>query len=211
MRKYNMNEFDIKAAGWDKNSIHIERSEIIAKQLKEKIHFFNGMKAMEFGAGTGLLSFLLKDMFSSIVLIDSSEEMIKICDEKIASSKSDHIHTLKINLETDDFKERFDIIYSQMAFHHIDDIKKMVKKFYNLINKEGVLAVADLFPEEGSFHGEGFTGHKGFDPEWLAAKMRETGFVNVTFTIPFIQRRAEPDGLIREYPIFLMIANKSEI
>ena len=203
-----MNEFDIKAADWDKNNVHILRSEAIAKQIKEKVHFFPEMKAMEFGAGTGLLSFILKDKFASITLIDNSEEMIKICNEKIAANQSDHIHSLKIDLETKVIIDRYDIIYSQMAFHHIGDINKMVAKFYNLLNEKGVLAVADLFTEDGSFHGESFTGHKGFDPEWLAIRMRDAGFKNVTYTTPYIQKMADPNGSVREYPVFLMIAKK---
>jgi tRNA (cmo5U34)-methyltransferase len=204
-----MNEFDLKAAGWDKNNVHIERSQAIAKTLKGKIHFIPGMKAMDFGAGTALLSFILKDLFASITLIDNSEEMIKICNEKIAASQSDHIHALKIDLETKDINNKFDIIYSQMAFHHIGDINKMVARFFNLLNEKGILAVADLFPEDGSFHGEGFTGHKGFDPKWLAERMKDAGFKNVTYTTPYIQKMADPNGIVREYPVFLMIAEKT--
>jgi tRNA (cmo5U34)-methyltransferase len=204
-----MNEFDLKAAGWDKNNVHLERSEAIAKTLKEKIHFLPGMKAMDFGAGTGLLSFILKDLFASVTLVDNSEEMINICNEKIAASRSEHIHSLKMDLENEDIDARFDIIYSQMALHHVGDINKIVNKFFNLLNEKGILAVADLFPEDGSFHGEGFTGHKGFDPEWLTVKMRDTGFKNVTYTQPFIQKMADPNGNVREYPVFLMIAKKT--
>jgi tRNA (cmo5U34)-methyltransferase len=203
-----MNEFDLKASGWDKNNIHLERSEAIANQLMKIVPFSPDMKAMEFGAGTALLSFILKDLFASITLVDNSAEMIKICNEKIASSKSNHIHTLKINLEKEEIKERFDIIYSQMAFHHISDVNKMVNKFYTLLNDEGILAVADLFPEDGSFHGEGFTGHKGFDPELMAESMRNAGFKNVTYTKTFVQKMADTNGSINEYPVFLMIAKK---
>jgi hypothetical protein len=32
-----MNEFDIKAADWEKNPMHWERSEVIAKEIKELI------------------------------------------------------------------------------------------------------------------------------------------------------------------------------
>jgi tRNA (cmo5U34)-methyltransferase len=203
-----INEFDIKATGWDKNNVHLERAQIIADRLKEIIPVNSRMKAMEFGAGTGLLSFILKDLFTSVILIDNSEEMIRICNEKIASNKSDHVHSLKVDLETEDINDRFDIIYSQMAFHHIGDINKMVNKFYNLLENGGLLAVADLVPEDGSFHGTGFTGHKGFDPEWLAGKMEDAGFRTVIYTKPFIQKKEDPDGKTKEYPLFLMVAKK---
>jgi cyclopropane fatty-acyl-phospholipid synthase-like methyltransferase len=203
-----MNEFDIKATSWDKNKVHMERAQFIANQLMELVPFSPDMKAMDFGAGTGLMSFILKDLFTSVTLIDNSQEMIRICNEKIAESKSNHIHSIKIDLETEDLEERFDIIFSQMAFHHIGDINKMLNKFFSLLNEGGILAVADLFSEDGSFHGEGFTGHKGFDPEWLAGKIKNAGFKDVRYVKSFIQKRVDPDGKTMEYPLFLMIAKK---
>jgi tRNA (cmo5U34)-methyltransferase len=163
-----MSEFDLKATDWDKNIVNIERAREIANQLLLTIPFRPGMKVMEFGAGTALLSFMLADLFTSVTLIDNSVEMIRICNEKIAQSKSNHIQALKIDLENEYFDDKFDLIYTQMAFHHVSDISKMVHKLHHLLKEGGMLAIADLYPEDGSFHGEGFTGHLGFSPEWLS-------------------------------------------
>jgi len=204
-----MNEFDIKAQNWDKNNVHSERSRAIANRLLEIIPSRPGMKVMEFGAGTALLSFMLQDLFSSITLVDNSGEMIRICNEKIAQSKSDHIQAIQIDLETEIFEDKFDLIYSQMAFHHVSNAGKMVQKLYALLNKDGILAVADLYPDDGSFHGEGFTGYRGFDPEWLSSQMHQAGFRGVTYQTCFVQKKIETDGTYKEYPVFLMIARKS--
>lgn len=203
-----MSEFDIKANDWDKNSIHLERSRAIANQLKERIILKPGMKAMEFGAGTALLSFELQALFDSILLIDTSQEMIRICNEKISSGNFDHFKALMIDFEKEDFADKFDFIYSQMVFHHIVDIAKMIDKLYQLLNENGTLAIADLFTEDGSFHGDGFTGHKGFEPELLKEIMWKTGFKNIQHSTPYIQKKSEPDGKLKEYPVFLIIANK---
>ena len=204
-----MSEFDMKANDWDKNIVNIERAREIANHLLKIIQFRPGMKAMEFGAGTALLSFMLHDLFSSITLIDSSQEMIRICNEKIAQSKSNHIQALKIDLETEYFEDKFDLIYTQMAFHHVSDIGKMVHKLHHLLKDGGVLAIADLYPEDGSFHGEGFTGHLGFDPEWLSTLVSQSGFENITFKECFVQKKMDSDVKQKEYPVFLMIATKS--
>ncbi len=203
-----MSEFDLKATDWDKNIVNIERAREIANQLLLTIPFKPGMKVMEFGAGTGLLSFMLEDLFASITLIDNSVEMIRICNEKIAHSKSDHIKALKIDLETEYFEDKFDLIYTQMAFHHVSDIGKMVHKLRHLLKGGGMLAIADLYPEDGSFHGEGFTGHLGFDPEWLSELLNQSGFEKVTFKECFIQKKTDFDGKQKEYPVFLIIASK---
>ena len=88
-----MSEFDIKANDWDKNNVNLERAREIANHLLENIPFRPGMKVMEFGAGTALLSFMLHDLFSSITLIDNSGEMLRVCNEKIAAAKLSHILT----------------------------------------------------------------------------------------------------------------------
>ena len=53
-----LNEFDQKAGDWDKNPIHTERSEAIANAMLQRLPVEGGMKVLEYGAGTGLLSFL---------------------------------------------------------------------------------------------------------------------------------------------------------
>ncbi len=205
-----MSEFDSKASDWDKNNIHLERAREIANQLLETIPFRPGMKAMEFGAGTALLSFMLQDLFSSITLIDNSLEMIRICNEKIAESKLNHIRALKTDLETEPFDDKFDMIFSQMTFHHLSDVGKMVHTLHDLLSEGGILAIADLYTEDGTFHDEGFTGYKGFDPEWLSQLLTQAGFKNVTYKTCFVQKKIEAGGKQKEYPVFFMIATKPE-
>ena len=123
------NHFDKVAPDWDKNQIHVKRTEAIAKIFLEVIEINNKMKALEYGAGTGLLSFALKDHFAEITLMDSSSEMIKITSEKIKATGATHLFPLLFDLEKEDYcLKTFDIIYSQMVMHHVDDIEKMIAK-----------------------------------------------------------------------------------
>jgi len=71
-----MSDFDARAREWDKDKIHMERSAAIATEFEKMIPLKHSMKALEYGAGTGILSFLLKDRFSEITLMDSSAVMI---------------------------------------------------------------------------------------------------------------------------------------
>ena len=73
-----MNEFDIKAAEWDKNPMHWDRSEAISNQIKKLIPLSKQMTALEYGAGTGITSFLLKDHLKEITLMDNSSEMVRL-------------------------------------------------------------------------------------------------------------------------------------
>jgi len=205
---YTMNTFDLSANDWDKDTIHTERAIAIAKKITELIEFKPGMKAMEFGAGTGLLSFRLKDSFASVTLIDSSKEMIRVCNDKILESKATNMKAIQIDLESEELKQKFDIIYSQMVFHHIADVSRMIQRFSTMLESGGTVAIADLYAEDGSFHGEGFTGHNGFDPEWMSTVMLNAGFTGISYSTCFVQKKTDAEGIEREYPVFLIIARK---
>ena len=100
-----MNEFDIKAAGWDQNPIHRERSEAIANEIKKQIPLKKEMTALEYGAGTGITSFLLKDYLKEITLMDNSTEMLNVIKDKIRATKSENMKVMNFNLENSEYKE----------------------------------------------------------------------------------------------------------
>ena len=161
-----MNDFDLKASEWDQNPMHWNRSEAIAKEIINLIPLKKEMTALEFGAGTGITSFILKDHLKEITLMDNSSEMVRVMNEKIKSYKVKNLKTLNFNLETEEYKGRkFDLIFTQMVLHHVIDIERIIDRFFQLLNPNGYLAIADLYEEDGSFHGDGFTGHRGFSIE----------------------------------------------
>ena len=204
-----MSEFDAKARDWDKNQGYIIRSEAVARAMLQMMPVRPGMKALEYGSGTALLSFALKDHFSEITLMDNSQQMTLVASEKIADSQVSHMKTLFFDLEHQDFDGSFDIIYSQMVMHHVGDIDAMIAKFYKLIIPGGYLAIADLYTEDGSFHGEGFHGHTGFDPENLGRRLQTAGFGEIEYQPCFVIKKVEEEGKTREYPVFLLKARKS--
>jgi len=204
-----MNEFDQKAKEWDKNQMHIERTIAVAKRLKEMVDITPGMKAMEFGAGTGLLSFYLKDQFAEITLMDNSPEMLKMAEQKIESGDHLKFKTLFFNLEMEEYTgDPFDIIYSQMVLHHIRDISSILKKFYHLLLPGGILAIADLYEEDGSFHDGDANVHRGFDLEKLTTILYQQGFYDTAVSSCFIIRKEVSAGDIKEYPVFVLTARR---
>ncbi len=202
------NEFDLKAREWDKNQVHVERSEAIAHTMERLIPLNRHMKALEFGAGTGLLSFLLADRLGEITLMDNSTEMINVTKGKIRAQEAHHLKPVLFNLELEDYPEQFDIIFTQMVMHHVDNVSVILKKFYHMTNPGGYLAIADLYSEDGSFHGDGFTGHKGFEPEVLSKELAEYGFKNITHQTCFTIQKITEQGTVKNFPVFLIVAGK---
>ncbi|MEI7596179.1 MAG: class I SAM-dependent methyltransferase [Bacteroidota bacterium] len=203
------NHFDSVAKDWDNNSIHIQRTEAIAAEMLKSISFNKSMKALEFGAGTGLLSFALKDYFKEITLMDNSIEMSKVASAKVIEANISNIKTLVFDLEKEDYtSEKFDIIYSQMALHHVVDVESVISKFDKMLNPNGILVIADLCKEDGSFHDYNAEVHLGFEPELLQNTLKSFSFENINHNVCYSIKRTDQNGVERDYPIFLMVAEK---
>jgi len=205
-----MNEFDIKASEWDKSGMHRERAAVIASEMIRQIPMNREMTALEFGAGTGLLSFMIKDHLKEITLIDNSEGMFKVLNEKLKAEKADNLKVVKADLEHEDFTGGpFDLIYTLMVLHHVGDVKLIIKKFHDLLNPGGHLAVADLYSEDGSFHGEGFNGHPGFDPESLSALLEKSGFTGTSHRKVYVIDKVMAEAGSKKFDVFLMTATRT--
>jgi ubiquinone/menaquinone biosynthesis C-methylase UbiE len=205
-----MNEFDIKAAEWDNNPMHLERSAAIVKNLARRVPLDKRMSVLEFGAGTGITSFLLKDLVGKIIMMDSSVEMVNIMSRKIEKEKIRNLKPVFFDLEREDWTaQKFDLIISQMVLHHISDIDSIIGKLHNLLKPGGILAIADLYNENGSFHGPNFTGHRGFNPESLVSLAGKKGFLNFSVEKCFTIKKKITDDQVQHFDLFLLIAGKA--
>jgi tRNA (cmo5U34)-methyltransferase len=168
------------------------------------------MSALEYGAGTGITSFLLKDSLKEITLMDNSVEMIKMIDEKIRSSGVKNLKSLYFNLETDEYKAgKFDLIFSQMVLHHVTDIDDIIRKFGELLNPAGYLVIADLYEEDGSFHGEGFNGHKGFNMDSLSGILRANRFSEIIHKPCYVINREISEKETKQFQVFIMVGKRN--
>jgi tRNA (cmo5U34)-methyltransferase len=204
-----MNEFDIKAADWDNNPMHWERSRAIVNGILKQLPLSKDMTALEYGAGTGITSFLLKDHMKEITMMDNSAEMVRVMDEKIRAAETKNLKAIFFDLETKEWTgKKFDLLITQMVLHHVDDIDNIFRKFYNIIAPEGYLAIADLYTENGSFHGEGFTGHRGFETEALSDSLKKHGFRNISSVKCFVINKKISETESGQFDVFLLTANK---
>ncbi len=200
-------DFDARARTWDDDPMKTARALAVANAIRTRVPGLQGMSGFEYGCGTGLLSFALQPRLQQITLADSSTGMLGVLREKIAASGIANMTPLQLDLTTDPLPEqRFDLIYSLMTFHHIPDTDAILRDLHALLNQPGYLCIADLDSEDGSFHGDGFSGHKGFDRHDLAQRAERAGFRNIGFSTVFEIRKGTPE---RGYPVFLMTAERT--
>jgi 2-polyprenyl-3-methyl-5-hydroxy-6-metoxy-1,4-benzoquinol methylase len=201
--------FDSKARQWDQNPVFQERAATLANALRRAVPLSRSMSALDYGCGTGLLSFPLKDELGSILLADSSSGMLEVVAEKIAAQGAAHMKPLKLDLLADPPpQQRFDLVYTSMTLHHVPDTDHILGVFRDLLHPGGHLAIADLDREDGSFHGIEVDVHHGFDREELARHATDAGFSDIRFETVFSIAK-EGEAGAREYPVFLMTARRS--
>ena len=203
-----MNEFDQKAQQWDAKPIRVERAQAMAAGIKATVPLSPQMAALEYGCGTGLVSFALQSELGHITLADSSSGMLAVLRDKIAAHNTQNMTPVQLDLMIDPLPaERYQLIYTLMTLHHIPDTDKMLRAFYELLDNSGYLCVADLDQEDGTFHADEFHGHLGFDREELGAQAKQAGFQTINFSTIFHMRQ-EVNGVSKDFPLFLMVARK---
>lgn len=199
------NHFDQAAPTWDMNKMHAERTASIVKFMTDRKWLDHPMTGIEFGSGTGMLSIALKDHFSKITLLDSSQGMIDVCRKKISEMGIPHLIPVCLDLEKEDpGMDPVDMIFNQMALHHVEDVRAMIAKFWKWLRPGGKLVVADLYPEDGTFHDHQSYVHNGFDPLKLTRDLTELGFGEVEYTEIYQMKKPLDSGDQKVFPVFLL-------
>jgi cyclopropane fatty-acyl-phospholipid synthase-like methyltransferase len=179
----NKDLFANKSKSWDMNSKRVQNAKGIADGIINKMALSPSMELMDFGAGTGLLSYFVAPHVGKIVAVDNSPSMLQEFHAK-SEEFACQTEVIEKDLSTQTLERTFDGIISSMTIHHIEDTKALFATFYAMLKKDGFIAIADLDSENGDFHSDN-TGvfHYGFDREALAQCAKEAGFTDISFSL----------------------------
>ena len=198
--------FDSKARQWDENPVFQDRADKIATAIAAAVPLNTSMRALDYGSGSGMLSFPLRDKLGHITLKDTSPGMLAVAAEKIAAAGITNMTTRQMDLTAAALPdERYDLIFSSMTLHHVPDTAAILAAFHTLLNPGGWLCIADLDKEDGSFHGIQVDVHHGFERAALTELTQAAGFVGTAFQTVFEITKDQPEGK-RAYPVFLLAA-----
>lgn len=204
--------FDQAAATWEEKPARLELARAVAEKIIEQIQPSSAMTALEFGCGTGLVTLAIASRVKKICAMDTSAPMLAVLKGKIRENSIQNVYPSLLDLMNDELpEERFDLIFSSMAIHHVNDISRLLTVFHTLMNPGGRVALADLDSEDGGFHKD-VPGvfHFGFDREDFARQMEASGFEEISATTAHvIRRKSAANGNPAEFPVFLMTGKKS--
>ena len=195
--------FKAKAAQWDSP----DKIAMTKKFLSEMLFNVNPMsswKALELGAGTGLVGLNVEPLIARVVMVDTSESMLEVLKQKLHhENKVDILHG-----EVFDYKKQdIDFVFSAMAFHHLTDVEKTLQHLATITKPGAWVVVGDLVTEDGSFHGFEPIPYCGFDTDILSKQFVKAGFeVKLVKTYNTITRIT--DEKTTNYDQFMLIAKR---
>jgi cyclopropane fatty-acyl-phospholipid synthase-like methyltransferase len=203
------NRFDAAAANWDMENRRIELAKAISTRIAQ-LPLHKDMTALEYGCGTGLVGLALAPQLASLVAADSSSGMLETLAAKISDQKIQNVFPRRLDLLREDCGENFDLIFSAMTLHHIADVEALLEKFIDCLKPGGLIALADLDEEDGSFHQDNPDGvmHHGFNRAALAENLKRLRFSGIQADTVHTIHRKDNQGNERPYPVFLMTAVK---
>jgi SAM-dependent methyltransferase len=197
--------FDERASTWDDDPTKVERGRQVASAVRDAVPVDAATRVLEYGAGTGLTSQYLGTV-GALTLADPSEGMRTVMTAKRdAGTFPPGTRIWDLDLTDGEVPdERFDLVVTVMALHHIPDLDPVLRGFATLLAEGGHLCIADLEEDpDGSFHSSSphFDGHHGFRRSDLTRRLVAAGFDDVRFEHCL---DVEKDGAT--YPVFLATA-----
>ena len=200
--------FDDAAATWDDDPGHERRQVAVAHAIQNAVDLNPGMRAVDVGGGTGRLSILLAGLVGSVVVTDPSAGMVQVARERIeAAGLGDRLRAIQADLTTDRLEGSYDVAWSSMALHHVQDLDGLLRSVAGLLVDGGRLCIADLDEDpDGAFHADkvDFDGHHGFDRQRLAEQLAHAGLTDVGFVDATTILKGD-----REFGVFLCTATKA--
>jgi 2-polyprenyl-3-methyl-5-hydroxy-6-metoxy-1,4-benzoquinol methylase len=196
--------FEARAKDWDANDRRTKLAAAISASIVEHVELDERMSVLDFGAGTGLISARIAPLVNRVVAADTSKAMLDKLESK--PELKGKVDTVCQDLLDTPLDARFDLIVSAMAMHHVENTSILIDRFAEHLNDSGVVALADLDKEDGSFHPADTEGvfHFGFDRTDLGALLQSHGFEQIEFFTAHTINGEEKD-----YPVFLVTARKA--
>ena len=201
-----MSEFDERAADWDTPE-RVQRAHFLADAIRRHVPLTSELRAIDIGAGTGLLGLDLLADLASVTLTDPSEGMIEAARDRIEADGLVDATAYVYDVPSTRLPPGapFDLAVSLLALHHVADTAATLASIHAMLVPGGRIALIDLDEEDGSFHDPDQPGihHHGFDRSRLIETAVAAGFTGAATRIV---HELERDG--RRYPLFLLTARR---
>lgn len=172
----NTDKFEMIADVYDTPE-RIEIAKASADAIREYLVDSKEKNAIDFGCGTGLVGMNLLNDFSSVLFLDTSQNMIHQIKQKISDSNIQNADTLCFDFEKDSLSDlKVDYIFMVQVLLHISDVELVLSRLYQVLKEGGHLLIVD-FDQNEKVVSEMV--HSGFDQAELTDRMTKIGYKGI--------------------------------
>ena len=169
------NVFERLAKKYDTEE-RIELAKVILKEVRPELRNSKSKSLIDYGSGTGLISLELSGLVDSILLVDSSKQMLEVAEAKISRNGITNSKVLYSDFTQETPELNADIVLMSLVLLHIPDTKKILQELFNIINDGGKLIIIDFDKNDKINHPKV---HNGFSHEELKKRLSEVGFKSI--------------------------------
>ena len=113
--------------------------------MRKLLPDLTGKTVLDLGCGYGHnCAEFAKNGAAKVVGVDISEKMLEVAKAENTDEKITYFNMSMTDIET--LGEKFDFIYSSLAFHYIEDFDSFAKSMYNCLNSGGQLLFSQEHP-----------------------------------------------------------------
>jgi ubiquinone/menaquinone biosynthesis C-methylase UbiE len=169
------NVFERLAKRYDTEE-RMELAKVIVKEVRPELRNGKSKSFIDYGSGTGLISLELSNLVESILLVDSSKQMLEVANAKISHRgiTNAKVHYSDFTQETPEIQA--DIVLMSLVLLHIPDTKKILQKLFTILNDSGKLIIVDFDKNDKINHPKV---HNGFSHDELKKSLSEVGFKSI--------------------------------
>ncbi len=166
------NVFEQMAKKYDTEE-RMELAKIIVKEVRPELQNSKSKSLIDYGGGTGLIGLEVSDMVDSVLLVDSSKQMLGVAEEKISRKGITNSKVTYADFTEETHNLKADIVLMSLVLLHIPDTKKILQELFNVLNNGGKLIIIDFDKNDKVYHPKV---HNGFSHESLKEVLTEVGF-----------------------------------
>lgn len=169
------NVFEEMAKRYDTKD-RIALANVIAEEVRAELQNCGSKSFIDYGSGTGLVSLQISDLVESVLLVDSSKQMLDVAQGKISRRGISNAKVLYSDFTQETPELKADIILMSLVLLHIPDTKIILQQLFNILNEDGQLIIVDFDKNEKINHPKV---HNGFAHDELKSILVEVGFHSI--------------------------------
>lgn len=198
--------FDEASATWDSPD-KVERARVLAHAIADALPLDPGWTVLDYGCGTGQLTWHLGERVGHVTLADVSAGMLDAARHHPRRDAARH-DVIEFDLAIRPLDAPVDLVVSALALHHIADIEAVLANLWLSLRPGSWLAIAELDADpDNHFHHDHFGGHPGIDRDRLVRDLSTIGFEDAEAHTVTTILKAKHD-VEREFDVFLATARR---